>query len=123
MITSSGWRNSVQASQGGEGLLLGRKAKKALLKAKSISPRIILVEFDSNPKTTIISAYSPTNCSTVEEISDFYNKLSDSVRNIPAHNFVFILMDGNARLGSEDAPPSLFMRRQTEMAHTLQTSY
>ena len=33
LITVSGWRNEMQASQGGAGPLLGQKARKALLKA------------------------------------------------------------------------------------------
>ena len=59
-ILSSAWRNEVQASQGGVGLLVGAKSKKALLDAKRISPRILRVDFDGNPKSTVVVIYSPT---------------------------------------------------------------
>ena len=64
--TSSGWRNEAQASQGGVGLLLGQKARNALLKAKRISKRIMTAEFNGNPQTTVIVVYAPTNC--VDEV-------------------------------------------------------
>jgi exonuclease III len=61
LITSSGWRNEAQASQGGVGLPLDRKARKALLKAiPSASKRILVAEFDGNPKITVVF-YAPTN--------------------------------------------------------------
>ena len=66
LVTSSGWRNEVQASQGGVGLLMGTKARKALLKVKSINKRIMLAGFDGNPKTSVIVVYAPTNCSSNE---------------------------------------------------------
>ncbi|CAJ1087271.1 uncharacterized protein LOC110241966 [Xyrichtys novacula] len=39
-VISSAWRNQQQASVGGVGLMLGKKAKKALLDVKRISDRI-----------------------------------------------------------------------------------
>ena len=104
LITSSGWRNEAQASQGGVGLLLDVQARKSLLKAKSISRRIMIVEFDGNPKTTVIVIYSPTNCADEDEMEVFYNDLRTTLLNVPAHNFVVCLGDFNARLGHEVAP-------------------
>ena len=42
LITSSAWRNSKNAAVGGVGLLLDRRAKKALGEVKSISNRILM---------------------------------------------------------------------------------
>ena len=75
LVTSSGWRNEAQASQGGVGLLLSQKARKALLKAKRISKRIMTAEFDGNFKTTVIVVYAPTNCADEVEVEEFYNDL------------------------------------------------
>ena len=61
LVTSSGWRNDQQSSQGGVGLLLGKKAKKSLLDVKRISKRVMVAVFDGNPKTTVIVIYAPTN--------------------------------------------------------------
>jgi exonuclease III len=99
LITSSGWRNSMQAAQGGVGLLLGRKARKSLLDAKRISQRILLAEFDGNPKMTVIVVYAPTNCADLCDIKDFYNTLRNTLQDVPAHNFLAVIGDFNARIG------------------------
>ena len=78
LVTSSGWKNEAQASQGGVGLLLSQKARKALLKTKRISKRIMTAEFDGNPKTTVIVVYAPTNCADEVEVEEFYNDLRDA---------------------------------------------
>ena len=103
LITSSGWRNEVQASQGGVGLLLGRSARKSLLKATKVHPRVLVAEFDGNPKCTVIVIYSPTNSAPEEEVEEFYNVLKGTIQDIPAHNFVAVIGDFNARLGPDDA--------------------
>ena len=101
LVTSSGWRNEVQASQGGVGLLMGTKARKALLKVKSINKRIMLAEFDGNPKTSVIVVYAPTNCSSNEKAEEFFEELNNTISDIPAHNFLIVMGDFNARLGSD----------------------
>ena len=102
LITSSAWRNERQASQGGVGLLISSRAKNALRSVESITERILLAEFESNPVTTVIVC-SPINTAPVEEVESFYDQLHSVIADIPAHNFVAILGDFNARLGTEDA--------------------
>ena len=105
LVTSSGWRNEAQAAQGGVGLLLDKKARKALLKAvPTKSKRILVSEFDGNPKTTIIVFYAPTNCADEEVIEEFYTELRNTLQDVPAHNFLACLCDANARLGPEHVP-------------------
>ena len=103
LVTSSAWRNERQASQGGVGLLLSNRAKSALRSVESISKRILVAEFESNPVTTAIVIYSPTNVAPEEEVLEFYNELTSVLASVPAHNFLAILGDFNARLGPEDA--------------------
>ena len=103
LVTSSAWRNERQASQGGVGLLLSNRAKTALRSVESISKRILVAEFESNPVTTVIVVYSPTNVAPEEEVREFYDELTSVAASIPAHNFLAILGDFNARLGPEDA--------------------
>ena len=103
-VISSGWRNATQASQGGVGLILGRKAKKAMLDAKRINDRILRVDFDGNPRTTVIVIYAPTNCAEVSDVEEFYNSMRSALQDVPAHNFLTILGDFNARIGPEVAP-------------------
>ena len=67
LITASAWRNQAQASVGGVGLLLSTRARKALRRATRHTERILVAEFDSNPVTTVIVTYSPTNTYPVQE--------------------------------------------------------
>ena len=51
LVTSSGWRNEAQASQGGDGYLLDRKARKALLKrVPTDSKRSLVAELMATPR-------------------------------------------------------------------------
>ncbi|KAJ4927670.1 hypothetical protein JOQ06_015475 [Pogonophryne albipinna] len=59
--------------------------------------------FSGNPVTTVIVVYSPTNVAPSEEVEKFYEDLAKAVRDVPAHNFLAILGDFNARLGPDDA--------------------
>ncbi|XP_062577713.1 uncharacterized protein LOC134239565 [Saccostrea cucullata] len=91
LVTSSGWRNKSQAAQGGVGLLLDRKARKSLLKVvPSKSGRILVAEFDGNPQDSVIE--------------EFYTELRNVLQDVPAHNFLAVMGDFNARLGPEHVP-------------------
>ncbi|ELT89219.1 hypothetical protein CAPTEDRAFT_186251 [Capitella teleta] len=96
-------QNLSQAAVGGVGLMLSPKARKALRTVTPITERILVAEYDSNPVTTVIVIYSPTNVAPVEEAEAFYEKLGEIIRDVPAHNFLAVLGDFNARLGPEDA--------------------
>ena len=85
LVTVSAWKNSVNASVGGVGILIGPRALKTLNSIERIQPRMMASTFDGNPKATIISCYSPTNVSEENEIVTFYEDLSSLVRSIPKH--------------------------------------
>ena len=102
LITSSAWRNNAQAAVGGVGVLISKKAEKALSSVKSISNRILKATFQGNPATTIIVAYSPTNTENGgEETKKFYEDLRGAIDSSPPHNMTIILGDMNAKLGPE----------------------
>ena len=103
LITTSSWKNSANASVGGVGFLLSTKAQESLSKIEKVNSRIIVAEFNSNPVTTIISCYSPTNCSLEEEVDEFYNKLRSVCENTSPHNLLLLCGDFNAKLGPMDA--------------------
>ncbi|XP_074634223.1 uncharacterized protein LOC141892781 [Acropora palmata] len=69
-----------------------------------ISSRICALEFQGNPKTTILSCYSPTNVSPQSEVESFYNDLNRFIDTVPPHNFLIICGDLNARLGKDHFP-------------------
>ena len=65
--------------------LLSQRASDNLLNIESITPRILVLELEGNPKTTIVCVHSPHNSSTEEDIEDFYTSLI--VEQVPPHNF------------------------------------
>ena len=70
-----------------------------------MNERIIVATFRDNPKTVVISCYSPHNSRPEEEVVTFYKKLitfykklSDVIEDIPLHNMLFIGCDMNAQI-------------------------
>ncbi len=101
LITTSAWRNTQQAAIGGVGLLISTAAERALCNVKPISRRILLATFDGNPATSVIVAYSPTNCSDATEIDEFYRDLNIAITSVPPHNFLTIVGDMNAKISAD----------------------
>ena len=99
LVTSSATKNSINATIGGVGFLLSPKAKASLNYVTKISSRITIASFNSNPQLTVISCYSPTNCAPDDEVESFYDDLSDTLSQIPKHNFLMVCGDFNAQLG------------------------
>ena len=81
-------------------MLISPKAYQSLVNVESISPRIMVASFNGNPKKTVISCYSPTNCSVKLEIQNIYHQLTDSMKNILKHNVLIIGGDMNAKIGN-----------------------
>ncbi|XP_029654701.1 craniofacial development protein 2-like, partial [Octopus sinensis] len=102
LVTSSASKNTVNSTVGGIGFLLSSKASDTLLSIESISPRIMVLEIDGNPKTTLVCVYSPHNSSVADEIENFYTTLRSTIEQVPLHNFLVIAGDLNARLGPDE---------------------
>ena len=103
LITASASRNRVGAAVGGVGFLLSPSAKKAMLSARYITPRILQTTFGGNPKTTILVVYAPTNVSDEKESKEFYHHLAVATKSVPAHNVLIVTGDFNARIGLDNA--------------------
>ena len=104
LITTSAWKNSINASTGGVGLICHNKYFNLITSVEKVTDRILKVVFTGNPTTTVLSCYSPTNTPVMTEAaSTFYNKLSDTIDSIPKHNFLLMCGDFNAKLGPEAA--------------------
>ena len=99
LVNVSAWKNSVNASVGRVGMLIGPRALKTLNSIERIQPRMMAATFNGNPKATIISCYSPTNVSEENELVTFYEELSSLVRSIPKNNLLVIGGDMNAQIG------------------------
>lgn len=102
-ITSSATKNSNNSSVGGVGFLLSSKATNNLLDIETISPRIMVLTLEGNPQMTVICVYSPHNCSSDDDVKDFYSTLHATVEQVPLHNFLVVAGDLNAKLGPNDA--------------------
>ena len=99
LTTVSAWKNSVNATVGGVGMLIGPRALKTLNSIEWIQPRMMAATFNGNPWATIISCYSPTNVSEETELVTFYDELSSLVCSIPKLNLLVIGRDMNAQIG------------------------
>ena len=77
LVTVSAWKNSVNASVGGVGMLIGPRALKTQNSIERIQSWMMAATFNGNPKAKIISCYSPTNVSVENEIATFYGEHSE----------------------------------------------
>ena len=80
MITGSAWKNSVNAATGGIGILINNTSFNYLVNVTLVSKRIMIVNFNGNPLTSIIVCYSPTNVSDPMEIENFYDILNSATK-------------------------------------------
>ena len=103
LYTASAWRNPSSAATSGVGLVLGTTAQKLLLAVERVSKRIIKASFQGNPALTVIVAYTPTEGDGDENKVNFYRNFRKSLESVAQHNFLAVLGDFNARLGSDDA--------------------
>ena len=99
LATVSAWKNSVNATVGGVGILIGPIALKSLNSIERKQPRMMVATFNGNPRATTIPWYSPTNVSEETELVAFYDELSFLVRSISKHNVLVIGGDMNAQIG------------------------
>ena len=73
-----------------------------LLSLRKVSNRIIVAEFNSNPKTTFVACYSSTNVSDETDADYFYSSLSRTIQGTPVHNFLIVAGDFNAQIGTDN---------------------
>ena len=94
LVTSSAWRNKVQAAVGGVGFILSPSSEKSLCEVVPVSDRILRASFSGNPESSIFSIYSPTNERCHQEAADeFYLQVHQAVDQVPPHNFLALLGD------------------------------
>ena len=98
LITSSAWRNSMQAATGGVGFMLTKNAYNAISLIKTYGKRILLISFDGNPRFTLVSVYSTTESSSEEEAEEFHDNLRAAIKDVPAHHLLMVVGDLNAHL-------------------------
>ena len=75
-LSASAWKNSVNATIGCVGMLIGPWALKLLNNIEKIQLRMMVAMFNGNLSITIIFCYSPTNVRDETDLIAFYNELS-----------------------------------------------
>ena len=95
-ITTFAWRNSNNASSGGVGILIDNNSENALAEIIKWNNRILIVNFNGNPKTTIIVQYSP--CEGSPNAEEHYKQLAIATSTIPIYNVLLTIGDFNAHL-------------------------
>ena len=96
-------KNSVKATIGGVGMLIGPWALKSLNSIQKIQPRMIVATFNVKPSATIISCYSPTNVSEETDLIAFYDELSSLVHSIPKHKVLVIGKNWNHKFSLQNS--------------------
>ena len=66
---------------------------------------MISVRFQSKPfNITVIQAYAPTSNAEEAEVEWFYEDLQDLLELTPRKDVLFIIVDWNAKVGSQETP-------------------
>ena len=63
------------------------------------------VRFQGKPfSITVIQVYAPTSNAEEAEVEQFYEDLQDLLELTPPKNVLFIIEEGNAKVGSQETP-------------------
>ena len=83
MCTASATRNRQGAAVGGVGVVVKCALFQNLVSVTNIADLIVHALFKGNPKTHVISCYSPTNVSDEKDIAEFYDSRNQTVLHMP----------------------------------------
>ena len=71
---------------------------------------MILVHFQGKPfNITVIQLYAPTSNAKEAEVKQFYEDLQDFLELTPEKDVLFIIGDGNIKVGSQEIPETTGM--------------
>ncbi|XP_038045172.1 uncharacterized protein LOC119719753 [Patiria miniata] len=101
IFTSSATRNRQGAAVGGVAITVQTSLRPLLTSISKINDRIMLAVFKGNPKTYVVSCYSPTNTSDEASITGFYKCLNGTFASIPLHALLVIRGDFNAHVARQ----------------------
>ena len=66
---------------------------------------MISVPFQGKPfNITVIQAYAPTSNTEEAEVEQFYEDVQDVFKLTPKKDVLFIIVDWNAKVGSQETP-------------------
>ncbi|XP_014774445.1 craniofacial development protein 2-like [Octopus bimaculoides] len=102
LITTSAVRNTAGAAIG-VGLVYSARANLLVKETMQVSPQVLRVTLNGNPRLTVISAYSPTDGDSDANAEEFYEEVCRTVNTTPAHNILLVLGDLNTHLGKKSS--------------------
>ena len=89
----------------GIAIIVNKRVQNAVLGGNLKSDRMISVHFQGKPfNIIIIQVYAPTSNTEAAEVEQLYEDLQDLLELTPKKDVLFIIGDGNAKVGSQEIP-------------------
>ena len=89
----------------GVAIMVNKRVRNAVLGCNLKNDRMISVHLQGKPfNITVIQVYAPTSNTKEAEVEQFYEDLQDLLELTPKKDVLFILGDGNAKVGSQETP-------------------
>ena len=89
----------------GVAIIVNRRVQNAVLGCNLKNDRMISVRFQGKQfSIMVIQAYAPTINADEAEIEQFYEDLQDLLELTPRKDVLFIIVDWNAKVGSQEIP-------------------
>ena len=86
-------------------IIVNKRVQNAVLGCNLKNNRMISVRFQGKPfNITVIQVYAPTSNAEEAEVEWFYEDLQNLLELTPPKNFLFIIGDWNAKVGSQETP-------------------
>ena len=85
--------------------MVNNRVGNAVLGCSLKNDRMISVRFQGKPfNITLIQVYAPTSNAEEAEVERFYEDIQDLLGLTPQKDVLFIIGDGNAKVGSQETP-------------------
>ena len=89
----------------GVAIIVNKRVQNAVLGGNLKSDRMISVHFQGKPfNIIIIQVYAPTSNTEAAKVEQLYEDLQDLLELTPKKDVLFIIVDGNAKVGSQEIP-------------------
>ena len=91
-------------------LIVNKRVRNTVLGCTFKNDKMILVHFQGKPfNITVIQVYALTTNAKEAEVKQFYEDLQDFLELTPEKDVLFIIGDGNIKVGSQEIPETTGM--------------
>ena len=89
----------------GVAIMVNKRVQNAVLGCNLKNDRMISISFQGKPfSITVIQVYAPTSNAEEAEVEWFHEDLQDLLELKPKKDVLFIILDWNAKVGSQETP-------------------